>query len=269
MKLGNLAILAACLALTGCVAQRSAQPSRSGLEKAMVSGAIDRALDKVNLAPLQGKTVYLDAKHLDDPHRGYVIVSLHLRLLHQHTLITENLDQADVVLEVASGGIGTNRDEPEAVETGPEGGQVSRKDKNDLARADLNATAKLVVLAYDAKTKKPLIPSGTAYAKVDRTILHIFDLKEADRNPMAITEAARKAFDSTAPVVPASLQAEKKPAAARPQPAKPAVPDQLPAAVVQPVEAKPAVPATPAPPMAAPSPLSGNTGFPGYLPPAK
>ncbi len=104
------AVAALCLSV-GCMTTKESDTSRTGVEQLLLSSATDRALDKVDLAPIARAKVFVDTQYLECVDKNYVIVSLHQRLLRQGCSLVEKRDDADVVVEVASGGLGTDRTE--------------------------------------------------------------------------------------------------------------------------------------------------------------
>jgi hypothetical protein len=156
--------------LGGCATQRESHTARTGIEQLLVSSAIDQSLDQVDLRPLSGKHVFLQTKYLDCVDKNYVVVSLHHRLTHTGVVLVDKPEEADVILEVASGAVGTDSQAifvglPEIPLPTPSPTSIPRL--SVLTRSRLNGTAKLLVVAYDAKTKSPVIRSGIALARSD------------------------------------------------------------------------------------------------------
>jgi hypothetical protein len=124
----------------------------------------------VDFAPIAHAKVFLETKYLDCVDKNYVIVALHQRLLmHQCTLV-EKLEDANVVVEVASGGVGTDRHElfvgiPEIPLPPPS--PIAIPKLALFTRTKAMGTAKLSVVAYDASTKRAVINSGYSLARSD------------------------------------------------------------------------------------------------------
>ncbi len=163
--------LAACPFVAGCATQRESHTSRTGVEQLLISSAVDQALDKVDLTPLAHRQVFLDPKYLDCSDKNYILMSLQHRLLTAGAKLTEKPETADVVLQVGSGGVGTDGSElfvgiPEIPLPPPS--PIAIPKLALFTRTRLNGTAKLLVIAYDARTKAPLIQSGTLMARSDQ-----------------------------------------------------------------------------------------------------
>lgn len=172
MNLGKICLLAGCLALAaGCATQKESHTARTGVEQLLVSSAIDQSLDKVDLSALRRQTVFFEAKYLDCVDKNYIIVALHRRLLQQEAQLVDKPEQADVILEVASGGVGTDGQDmfvgiPEIPLPPPSPISIPRLAL--VERKRMNGTAKLLVVAYDAKSKKPILNPGTTLARSDQ-----------------------------------------------------------------------------------------------------
>ena len=156
--------------LGGCATTKESDTARTGLEQLLVSSAVDRALDKVDLSPVRGAKVFVEEKYLDCVDKNYVLVALHQRLLNNGSTLADKADDADVLLQISSGGVGTDRQEkfvgvPEIPLAPPS--PIMLPKLAIFSRTRANGTAKLMVVAYDAKSKRPVINQGVALARSD------------------------------------------------------------------------------------------------------
>jgi uncharacterized protein DUF6655 len=164
-------VLAAWMAgCVGCATTKESDTARTGLEQLLISSAVDRSLDKFDLQPIRYAKVYIDQKYLDCVDKNYVIVSMHQRLLNNGCTLVEKPEEADVVLEIGSGAVGTDRTElfvgiPEIPLPPPSPIAIPRLAL--FTRTKAMGTAKLRVLAYDAKSKLPVVNSDVALARTD------------------------------------------------------------------------------------------------------
>jgi hypothetical protein len=156
--------------LGGCATLKESDTARTGLEQLLISSAADGALNKVDFAPIARAKVFLETKYLDCVDKNYIVVAMHQRLLaHQCTLVDKPED-ANVVVEVASGGVGTDRHElfvgiPEIPLPPPS--PIAIPKLALFTRTKAMGTAKLSVVAYDAATKQAVINSGYSLARSD------------------------------------------------------------------------------------------------------
>jgi len=158
------------LLFTGCATTKSSDTARTGIEQMLISSATDQALDKVNLAPIRHAKVYVETKYLDCVDKNYIIVSLHQRLMRNGSTLVDKPEEAQVILEVASGAVGTDRQEffvgmPQIPLPPPSPISIPKMELFTRTRA--TGTAKLTVLAYDAKTRQPVVDANGALARAD------------------------------------------------------------------------------------------------------
>ncbi len=147
---------------------KESDTSRTGLEQLLISSAVDESLNKVDFSPVSGAKVFLKADYLEAVDKNYVLMSMRSRLLSHDCMLVDKADEADVVMEVASGGIGTDRTDllvgsPEI----PLGLMGSVPKINVYERKRAMGTAKLCVIATDTKSKRPVINTGYTLARSD------------------------------------------------------------------------------------------------------
>lgn len=169
MQLRWLALLLACGALAGCGTTRWSDTSRTATEQLLVSDSIDRAVSRVDLRAVAGKKVYLD----NTPIQGMVDHAYLSSAIKQHVLasggiLKEKKEDADYVLELRAGAVGTDRHDllfgipaltvpTVAPVTGvpnqiPEIPFVKKTEQRGVTRISLHV--------YNAKTGRPLWQSG-------------------------------------------------------------------------------------------------------------
>jgi hypothetical protein len=168
--LAALLLLAPLGFVTGCATHKESHTARTGVEQLLVSSAIDQSLDRVDLTPLRGKKVYLETKYLDCVDKNYIVVSLHNRLLAARARLLDKAEDADVVVEVGSGGVGTDGQElfvgiPEIPLPPPS--PIAIPKLAFVTRSRLNGTAKLLIVAYDARTRAPILGGSPVLARSD------------------------------------------------------------------------------------------------------
>jgi hypothetical protein len=154
--------------LSGCSTIKQSDTSRTGLEQLLISNAVDQSLNKVDLSPISGAKVHIKTDLLDCVDKNYIILATKSRLMANQCVIVDKPEDAEIQLEIASGGVGTDRTElvvgtPEV----PLGLMGSIPKVNFYERNKAMGTAKLAVVATDTKTKQPMINSGFALARSD------------------------------------------------------------------------------------------------------
>lgn len=164
---------------SGCTTMKESHTARTGIEQLLISTATDRALDKVDLRPIAHAKVFLETKYLDCVDKNYIIVAMHQRLLGQGCTLVEKAEDADVLLEVASGGVGTDGNElfvgiPEIPLPPPSPIAIPKMPL--VQRNRRIGTAKIAIVACDAKTKSPVINTGYSLARADHRTWNILGL---------------------------------------------------------------------------------------------
>jgi len=163
----KLAIIS-CIAFTGCASMKESDTARTGLEQLLISSAVDQSLDKVDFTPVSGAKVFLKADYLDSVDKNYVLLSMRSRLLKNGCTLVDKAEESDVVFEVASGGVGTDRTDLEVGSPAVPLGLMGTIPKVTLyERKRAMGTAKLCIIATDTKTKQPVINSGFSLARSD------------------------------------------------------------------------------------------------------
>lgn len=165
-------MLFVCLVLTfatsGCSTMKQSDTSRTGLEQLLISTAVDQSLNKVNFAEISGARVHFKSDLLDCVDKNYVILATKKKLQEVNCVLVDSADDADVTLEIASGGVGTDRTEmvvgtPEI----PLGMMGNIPKINLYERNKAMGTAKLLVVATDVKTKQPVLTNQYSLARSD------------------------------------------------------------------------------------------------------
>jgi hypothetical protein len=163
------------MAAAGCAAQTESYTARTGVEQMLISSAVDKSLAKIDFTPLQYRKVYLDTRYLDCTDKNYVIVAMHRQLMNARAALVDKADEAEIIVEVASGAVGTNGQEqfvgvPE-IPLAP-CAAVSSPRLSLFSSSQMNGTAKLLVIAFDAKTRQAVINSGCSLARSDQKALN-------------------------------------------------------------------------------------------------
>ena len=157
-----LTMLASTL-IVGCTTARTTNTARTAREQALISNAIDQSLSKVDMEPFRGANLYIEEKYLDCVDKGYIIGSLRHRAMRNGALLVSKAEEADVVLELRSGSVGTDTADsfvgtPELVLPGV----MTLPEVRLISRNNQSAMAKIGIVAYDAKTKQLLGDGGVS-----------------------------------------------------------------------------------------------------------
>lgn len=183
----------ACLALLisiGCATSKTSNTARTATEQLLISTAVDQSLNRTDFRPFQGHRVFVDEAYLDSVDKKYIVGSLRHRLLKNGASLAKNADEADVVLEVTSGGVGTNTYNsfvgvPEV--TVP--GMLTLPEVRFAEKSSQRGIAKIGLVAYEPKTRTALGSGGVSLAESEDANWYLFGIGpynsgsvEAERN---------------------------------------------------------------------------------------
>lgn len=163
----GLAVL--CTIVAGCTAMRTSNTSRTAMEQLLISNAVDQSLDKVNFHPFAGQRVFLDESRLECVDKAYVVSSIRHRLFHNGATLVDAADEADVVLEPRSGGVGTDVVDSfiGVPEVAVPGMPIAIPEMHLLKRSSQRATAKIGFLAYAPDSGRTAGSGGISLAQAN------------------------------------------------------------------------------------------------------
>ena len=165
LRIGLAVILPLLAMLVGCGTTRMSDSKRTATEQLLVSQAIDRAVMRIDVRPLAGRSVFLDASFMDDVDDSkYATSALRHQLMASGCLLAKDRDTAEVVVEARAGAIGTDRSSVllgiPATSITVKGNETSTPELVLAKRAEQRGVAKLSVYAYERETGRPLWQSG-------------------------------------------------------------------------------------------------------------
>jgi hypothetical protein len=160
--------------LAGCTSTKQSNTARTATEQLLISNAVDQSLNKVDFTPLAGSSVFVEEKYLDCTDKGYVIGSIRHKLLQAHATIAAKAEEADAIMEIRSGGVGTD---VASSFLGVPGftmpGMLTIPDIKIVNRDSQKAVAKIGIVVYDVKSKVELGEGGVSMAKADENNTYV------------------------------------------------------------------------------------------------
>lgn len=171
--------------LLGCGTTRTSDTPRTATEQLLLSQAVDRVLDVMDFSPLAGKDVFVDPAYLEAVDKNYVLSSVREHVFAAGARIKDKAENAEIVVEVRSGALGTDRYErfvgvpqltllppplPPAIPETP-----------FLKRLNQQGVAKLAIYAYARRTGELVMQGGTAQTLTDNQSLWILGLGPFER----------------------------------------------------------------------------------------
>ncbi len=171
---------------------------RSGTEQLLLSDAVDRSIDEIDLSVFDGESVFLDSRFISPDksenssgadkyvNSSYIISALRQKLITSGCLLKTAVKEADYVIEARVGALGTDILEVTygipasntltaaatlltAVPLGPTIPEISVGKRNSSM-----ATSKVIMFAYHRGTGRPVWQSGVAVAQSDARDLWLF-----------------------------------------------------------------------------------------------
>jgi len=180
----RLVAISLVLLLVGCATTRTSDTPRTAVEQLLISNSVDQALSKVDFNPLNGHKIYVQEKYLDGVDKNYVAGSIRHRLLAAGAKLVEKPEDAEIVMELRSGGIGTDRSEsfigiPQVAAPGPFPVQIPEVQL--ITTKTQTATAKIGIVAYDAKTSQAIGGGGVSLARSEDNNVFVFGVGPFNR----------------------------------------------------------------------------------------
>jgi hypothetical protein len=167
-------LLIACLmalTLTGCGTTKWSDTGRTATEQLLVTHAMDSAVGKMNFSTLFGKTTWIDITAIEKATDSqYFISTARQHLLASGAKIVEKKEDADYVVELRAGTVGTDRNDlmvgvpsftmPAWGTQDFIAGGTSVPEIALYKRTDQRAVVKVAAFVYNRKTNTPLLQSG-------------------------------------------------------------------------------------------------------------
>jgi hypothetical protein len=98
----------------GCATIRVTDPQRTATEQFLLSGAVQSAIDQVSADTLRDRIVYIDTTYLTTawqtaPELSFLIGEFRAKLLEGGARLAGKREEAQIVLELRTGGVGVDR----------------------------------------------------------------------------------------------------------------------------------------------------------------
>ncbi len=153
--------------VAGCGTRTFTNTDRAAIEQLLLSGAVDNALEKLDIPQLAGKKTYLDFTNLKSYDLEYVKAAVRARFAEIGAHLVENAEQADYVAEISSGALGTEyKSSILGIPAIPVPGSPTPLPELALARSiEQTGIAKLLVLVH---SNGKVVSTGHYYGKVER-----------------------------------------------------------------------------------------------------
>ncbi len=170
-------LLAGIVGSIGCTSTNSSNTARTATEQMLISNAVDQSLSKVDFQAFGGRKVFVEEKYLDCADKNYVASSVRHRVLMQGGQIAAKPEEADVIVEVRSGAVGTNSSNSFlGIPQIQIPGMFSTPEIKLVNRVNQSGMAKIGLVAYDAKSHQVLGDGGMSLAKSADNNWYVFGI---------------------------------------------------------------------------------------------
>jgi hypothetical protein len=164
-----LCILLLAATWAGCGTTRFTDTARTATEQLLITDSIDRAVSRLDFRALAGKKVFIDetpVKQMTDS--AYLASAVRQHLLASGGILKEKKDDADYILEIRAGAIGTDRHDvlfgiPATqlpTMTTLVGAPSQIPEIPFVKKTDQRGLAKISLFAYNRQTGRPVWQSG-------------------------------------------------------------------------------------------------------------
>lgn len=95
--------------LGGCTTARVTDPARTATEQFLLSAAGELAVAQLSVEPLRGRRAYVDATYFAALEQQFMIGELRAHLLMNGVMLVPKREDAEIVIEPRSGGVGIDK----------------------------------------------------------------------------------------------------------------------------------------------------------------
>lgn len=95
----------------GCATIRVTDPPRTATEQFLLSTAAREAVQQLNFDPLRARNVFVDTQYFAASEQAFVMGELRARMFLEGVRLVTEREQAEIVIEVRSGGVGIDRED--------------------------------------------------------------------------------------------------------------------------------------------------------------
>ena len=105
----SIGLVCLLMVLSGCASLRITDPARTATEQFLLSQAAIEAVKPFSFIVLRGHKIFVEDTYLAAAEKEFVLGELRAKLLLSGVQISAKREQAEIVLEVRSGGVGIDR----------------------------------------------------------------------------------------------------------------------------------------------------------------
>lgn len=188
------ACAAACI---GCASTRVTNPERTATEQFLLSKAAADAVGQLSFEALRGRDVYVDTLYFAASEQAFVLGELRARMLMGGIQLVERHEEAEVVLEVRSGGVGIDRNDfllgIPAVPLTPVDAPFSTPELAFVKNTYQKGVASVAYIAYWRESGEVVASSGPFIGRTFRDDWWFFGVGPRTRGNIETTERTSQA----------------------------------------------------------------------------
>lgn len=201
--LAALALLAGFL--PACASRRVTDPERTATEQFLLSKAASEAVDKLTFDLLRGRRVYVDATYFAALDAPFVLGEMRARMLMAGVQLVPTPEQAEVIAEVRSDGVGVDR--TDFLLGLPAFGNVT-PELAILKRTQQYGFASVAYVAYWAQSGEAVANSGPFLGRALRDDFWVFGVGPRSLGDIATVEPEAPPTPRTTGAVPTEARLE-------------------------------------------------------------
>ena len=184
-----MALILAMLALGACTTVRETSPQRTATEQLLISTAVDRAVERMNLEIPASTKVFVNADQLEGSDGKYAAGEMKDRLLRNGANLVDDKGKADAIVEVRAGALSIDEKQTlVGIDTFdapiPFAGQAAKIPQIALYKDRVRqGVAKLAAFGYSTKDGRLIDITGPQFGyshQYERTLLVFFTWRTSD-----------------------------------------------------------------------------------------
>ena len=109
LKMSYVFGLYAIIAIAGCSTVRVTDPIATATQQYLTSEAVSKAISQLSFDTLRGRKVFIDNSYLADAEKGFATAEFRAAVLQAGAYLQANRDDAEMIIEMRSNGIGIDR----------------------------------------------------------------------------------------------------------------------------------------------------------------
>ncbi len=207
LQLVSLIILGA-IGLASCTTSRQTDPPRTATEELIISAAVDRMVDRLEVNVPKGTKVFVDNQYFDGTDAKYAQGAIRDRLLRGGAYLVADRKDADMVVETRSGAQSIDENSfligvPKTPLPIPLAGTLTIPEIALFKRDTRKGVAKAAITGYDAKSGELKMSAGSQYGyshDTDWTVLLLISWSTDDLVPEVQQDGKQPYF--SAPALP-------------------------------------------------------------------